>query len=96
MLGHTYDREAIERWMQKNDRSPVTHAKFTSKHLIPNLSLKRILRQMEHLKELFEDHFAWISDEVLFLIFEHLDSKTLGVIGRVTLIMDFWLQSNFA
>lgn len=37
--GYTYDRRAIEEWLQKNDISPMTKLPLPDKNLIPNYSL---------------------------------------------------------
>ena len=42
--GHTFDKIAIELWFQSNDSSPVTHYKLDNKNLIPNSSLKNLIK----------------------------------------------------
>ncbi|KAJ0042680.1 hypothetical protein Pint_18050 [Pistacia integerrima] len=37
--GYTYDREAMEEWLQKNDKSPMTNLPLANKDLLPNYSL---------------------------------------------------------
>ncbi|XP_020240252.1 U-box domain-containing protein 35 isoform X2 [Cajanus cajan] len=37
--GYTYDRKAIEKWLQENDKSPMTNMALPHKHLIPNYTL---------------------------------------------------------
>ncbi|XP_023520539.1 U-box domain-containing protein 35-like isoform X1 [Cucurbita pepo subsp. pepo] len=37
--GYTYDRWAIEKWLQENDNSPITKLPLADKNLIPNFSL---------------------------------------------------------
>ncbi|XP_050385376.1 U-box domain-containing protein 35-like [Argentina anserina] len=37
--GYTYDRRAIEKWLEENDNSPMTNLTMPSKHLIPNYNL---------------------------------------------------------
>lgn len=37
--GYTYDRKAIDIWLQSNDTSPMTNLPLTSKNLIPNYTL---------------------------------------------------------
>ncbi|KAK7271561.1 hypothetical protein RJT34_27567 [Clitoria ternatea] len=37
--GYTYDRKAIEKWLQENDKSPMTNMALPHKHLIPNYNL---------------------------------------------------------
>ena len=40
--GHTYEREAIERWLENNDESPVTGGILRHTRLIPNVIRKCI------------------------------------------------------
>jgi len=42
--GHTYEREAIEKWFLKKSRSPMTGEDLTSKVLTPNLVLKSAIQ----------------------------------------------------
>ena len=42
--GFTYEREAISEWLRTKDTSPSTGAKLESKTLIPNLSLRSMIR----------------------------------------------------
>ncbi|XP_057453645.1 U-box domain-containing protein 35 isoform X2 [Lotus japonicus] len=37
--GYTYDRKAIEKWLQENDNSPMTNMALPHKNLIPNYAL---------------------------------------------------------
>lgn len=37
--GYTYDRQAIEKWIQENDNSPITMLPLPHKNLIPNYNL---------------------------------------------------------
>lgn len=37
--GYTYDRKAIEVWLQEKDTSPITELPLPHKHLIPNYAL---------------------------------------------------------
>ena len=43
VAGHTYERAAIERWLQDHDTSPLTNAALDTKQLVPNLRLKAIV-----------------------------------------------------
>ena len=43
--GFTYEREAITAWLRTNDTSPLTGAKLENKVLIPNLSLRGMIRR---------------------------------------------------
>ena len=42
--GFTYEREAITEWLRTKDTSPKTGAKLESTTLIPNFSLRSIIR----------------------------------------------------
>ncbi|CAF3370054.1 unnamed protein product, partial [Rotaria sp. Silwood2] len=44
--GFTYERTAIEKWLQSNDRSPMTNEILSHKNLNPNLIVKRILASL--------------------------------------------------
>ncbi|XAR71827.1 Non-specific serine/threonine protein kinase [Bertholletia excelsa] len=37
--GYTYDRKAIETWLEESDTSPMTNLPLPNKHLIPNYTL---------------------------------------------------------
>ena len=43
--GHSYERNAITSWLEKHDTSPVTNLPLESKRLIPNQTLKKIIRE---------------------------------------------------
>jgi len=38
--GHTYERTAVEDWLQSHDTSPITNEQLDSKALIPNILLR--------------------------------------------------------
>jgi hypothetical protein len=42
--GHTFERKAIELWLEKHDYSPLTKAPIDSKILLPNFALKQLIR----------------------------------------------------
>lgn len=44
--GHTYERTAIARWLQSNDRSPLTGSKLAHKDLVPNYMLLSSLQEL--------------------------------------------------
>ena len=46
--GHTYDRAAIENWLERNDTSPATGAKLPQKTLTPNIALRQAIEEWEH------------------------------------------------
>lgn len=37
--GHTYERDAIQKWLQCSNASPVTGLTLASKELLPNLAI---------------------------------------------------------
>ena len=39
--GHTYEKSAMEQWLQQCDTSPVTGTVLQHKHLVPNVSIKQ-------------------------------------------------------
>jgi hypothetical protein len=51
--GHTYERCAIERWLQDNDTSPMTREEIRADDLTPNVALRKSIaewreRQQQH------------------------------------------------
>lgn len=43
--GHTYEKDAIENWLEKSPTSPMTRQQISSEKLIPNLALKQLIDQ---------------------------------------------------
>lgn len=43
--GHTYERTAIESWLQVNNKSPLTKQIMSSTELIPNIALRNTIQQ---------------------------------------------------
>ena len=41
--GHTYERDAIERWLRKKQTSPVTNLPLESAALLPNHAMKSLI-----------------------------------------------------
>ncbi|CAI5488751.1 unnamed protein product [Closterium sp. Naga37s-1] len=41
--GHTYELVAIQQWLEKSDRSPMTNVRLPSKALVPNRALKSMI-----------------------------------------------------
>jgi len=41
--GHTYEREDIEKWLQKEECCPVTKFRMTRKHLVSNYALAGVV-----------------------------------------------------
>lgn len=44
--GVTYERSAIEQWLEDHTTSPLTNQELKSKNLIPNLSIKKLIAEM--------------------------------------------------
>jgi hypothetical protein len=44
--GHTYERVAIEQWLQSNSRSPKTNQHLPSRVLIPNYAMRQAIESM--------------------------------------------------
>ena len=47
MDGHTYERKAIERWLENHDTSPLTGAKLPSKMLLTNFALRNAIEESQ-------------------------------------------------
>ena len=45
--GQTYERTAIETWLERKDTSPLTNAKLRSTALIPNVVMRQTIHQWE-------------------------------------------------
>ena len=43
--GHSYQKEAIEQWMDVSDYSPITHEPYKSKRIRPNISLRNAIEK---------------------------------------------------
>ena len=43
--GHTYDRLAMEQWLQQHDTSPVTGSMLQHKRIVPNFIIKNVMAQ---------------------------------------------------
>jgi hypothetical protein len=48
--GHSYERQAIERWFSTHDTDPMTGVRVTHKTLAPNHSLRRMIQESVHKK----------------------------------------------
>jgi len=45
--GHTYEREAIVKWLEKGGRSPLTNQPLSLEHLYPNYAIKKAIDYFE-------------------------------------------------
>lgn len=50
--GWTYERSAIEAWLQAHDTSPMTNDTMPNKVLIPNKSLRAVIQLIAGMKNL--------------------------------------------
>ena len=46
--GHTYEREAIQEWIERGGRSPITDQDLSLEHLYPNYAIKKAVDQFEN------------------------------------------------
>jgi len=44
--GYTYERAAIEAWLARSDRSPMTNHKLAHADLVPNRALRGVIAAM--------------------------------------------------
>ena len=49
--GHTYERQAIENWIQRNGTSPLTRQELSLEHLYPNHLVKKLVADFEKILE---------------------------------------------
>ncbi|KAF8008710.1 hypothetical protein BT93_K2384 [Corymbia citriodora subsp. variegata] len=49
--GYTFDRRAIEKWLEGNDKSPMTNLPLPNKHLIPNYTLLSAIKEWKSLNQ---------------------------------------------
>ncbi len=45
--GFTYERSVITKWLEKNDRSPMTNQPLPNKDLSPNIVVKQIINALQ-------------------------------------------------
>ena len=50
-FGHTYERQAIQRWMNSNNKSPVSGQLYQTKVLVPNYSLKGLIENLSTIEK---------------------------------------------
>ncbi|KAF6251956.1 Copine-domain-containing protein [Scenedesmus sp. NREL 46B-D3] len=46
--GYTYEKHAIQDWLSRNDRSPMTNEALGSKQLLPNHALRSAIMEAQH------------------------------------------------
>lgn len=44
--GHSYERQAIEKWLANHSTSPITRSPLSVDHLTPNRALKEAIQQL--------------------------------------------------
>ena len=49
--GHTYEKDAIEKWLSNNNSSPITKAPMFISQLIPNIALRNIIQDFTTLNK---------------------------------------------
>lgn len=49
--GHTYERTAIEKWLKKNNTSPITRQKLASRNFLPNYALKSAIAEWRDMQK---------------------------------------------
>ena len=52
--GHTYEREALLRWLKGSNNSPATGAPLANRTIIPNYCVKMLIRELHqpHAREI--------------------------------------------
>jgi F-box-like/U-box domain len=85
---HSYNRAAIEKWLQSNKRSPITNTRLDSKDLLPNHALKRLIAgdeaALESLERLTANYFGnYTPVDVLVEVFMRLDIIALCRASRI-------------
>ena len=45
--GHSYERIAIEEWLEKNETSPMTNENLSHQNLVPNHALRQIIIEQQ-------------------------------------------------
>ncbi|KAL6073941.1 Kinesin-related protein 3 [Balamuthia mandrillaris] len=89
MDGHTYERKAIEQWLARHSRSPLTGNKLPSRKIIPNYNMRRYIHHKRlHSRRLraWSNLFACLPDELLCHIFEFLDASSLVSCTKVCIL----------
>ncbi|CAL5400069.1 unnamed protein product [Camellia sinensis] len=49
--GYTYDRKAIQTWLEENDKSPMTNLPLPTRNLIPNYTLLSAISEWKSRKQ---------------------------------------------
>ena len=73
--GHTYERRAIERWLEDNDTSPMSREEVSEDmELYPNIALKNMIRDWEerqHKRCMAQDRKQQSTSSLRFLASRH-------------------------
>ena len=105
--GHTYEREFISKWIATNNTSPMTGLKVTSKTLIPNIAIKRVISDFENAEKTLKEiavrkSFAnnLMSKSVLhlkniFIYFRCLMLSNLNNLNGLMLFKGFLMEVRF-
>lgn len=46
--GNTYERAAIEKWLESNDTSPITRSPLSVDQLTPNRALRNVIADIKN------------------------------------------------
>ena len=74
--GHTYEREAIEQWIRRRARSPVTNLPLASRDLVPNINMKKLVA--DFVEAAAAAARAARADEARLVVFLRHGSKCTG------------------
>lgn len=63
--GHTYEKDAIEKWLSNNNRSPITKAPMFISQLIPNIALRNTIQEFTALNKNTIQEFTAINKKAI-------------------------------
>ena len=84
--GHTYEREALLRWLKTSNNSPATGAPLANRVIIPNYCVKMLIQELDtpHRDSLVALwrcwHFCWWMLQILSHVPEALGRAALAVL----------------
>jgi hypothetical protein len=62
--GHTYERNAIARWLRTSDKSPLTGSELPHKNLVPNYMLLSSLQEAATAPVIPVEHIETVEDDM--------------------------------
>jgi ankyrin repeat protein len=81
--GRTYEREAIETWLEKNNTSPITNAVLENKKLIDNFDkLSDIAEYLDKRPELYEGDDLYLPKAAISDVVAAIKQQQLSVVDR--------------